>query len=279
MDGEHGISYTEFSYMLLQANDYLWLHEHLAARSRSAAPTSGATSPRASTSSAASAARAVARLDLAAAHRRRRHQARQDQRGAVWLDPAKTSPYQFRQLWMQIADDEVAALPAAVLACGRGPRLDESWPQHAEAPERRVAQRALAEELTELVHGPRRPGRPTRPLTCCSAAIRPPRRQAAFEAVGARCPSTAVDRDRARRPGRRCWSAPAWPARTATPGARSRSVGFRANGQSIALDEDVPVPAELLRIGPVPPAPQGQDHATTSWRFLLTEVDGGGCRR
>ena len=47
--GEHGISYTEFSYMLLQANDYLWLHEHEGSSCRSAAPTSGATSWPAST--------------------------------------------------------------------------------------------------------------------------------------------------------------------------------------------------------------------------------------
>ncbi len=49
LESEHGICFTEFSYMLLQANDYRWLHEHEAASSRSAAPTSGATSCPAST--------------------------------------------------------------------------------------------------------------------------------------------------------------------------------------------------------------------------------------
>ena len=50
VESEHGISFTEFSYMLLQANDYWWLHEHAGRAScRSADPTSGATSPPAST--------------------------------------------------------------------------------------------------------------------------------------------------------------------------------------------------------------------------------------
>ena len=68
MTSEHGISFTEFSYMLLQANDYATCTSTRAASCRSAAPTSGATSSRGSTSSAGrgSGARPV----LAAAHRR-----------------------------------------------------------------------------------------------------------------------------------------------------------------------------------------------------------------
>ncbi len=50
LDSESGISFTEFSYMLLQANDYLWLHQRRRdASCRSVARTSGATSPPAST--------------------------------------------------------------------------------------------------------------------------------------------------------------------------------------------------------------------------------------
>ena len=50
VESDAGISFTEFSYMLLQANDYRHLHEHHGrASSRSAGPTSGATSPPAST--------------------------------------------------------------------------------------------------------------------------------------------------------------------------------------------------------------------------------------
>ena len=75
--------------------------------------------------------------------------------GAVWLDPERTSPYQFRQYWMQTEDDAVAN---RLLWFSTRP-LDEVRAvieEHAEAPERRVGQRALARELTELVHGTER---------------------------------------------------------------------------------------------------------------------------
>jgi tyrosyl-tRNA synthetase len=72
--------------------------------------------------------------------------------GALWLDPDKTSPYQFHQWWMQLPDadvgpflrqftfrpiDECASIEAA----------------HAEAPHRREGQRTLARDVTALVHG------------------------------------------------------------------------------------------------------------------------------
>jgi tyrosyl-tRNA synthetase len=73
--------------------------------------------------------------------------------GAVWLDAERTSPYQFRQFWMNIDDDMVATL---LPRCSLTPlvQVQAVLAEHAQAPERRVAQRALADELTEVVHGP-----------------------------------------------------------------------------------------------------------------------------
>jgi tyrosyl-tRNA synthetase len=72
--------------------------------------------------------------------------------GAVWLDPQRTSPYQFRQFWMQMADaDVVRYLPQFSLAS-----LDDARAliaEHEQAPEKRAAQRSLAAEMTSLVHG------------------------------------------------------------------------------------------------------------------------------
>src|SRR5262249_18508835 len=75
------------------------------------------------------------------------------QGGAVWLDPGKTSPYQFRQFLTQ-ADDERVGRYLSSLSLRPVGEIDALLEAHAEAPERRVAQRALADELTELVHGP-----------------------------------------------------------------------------------------------------------------------------
>jgi tyrosyl-tRNA synthetase len=72
--------------------------------------------------------------------------------GAVWLDAQRTSPYQFRQFWMQMADDDVVRyLPQFSLSS-----LDEIRAvitEHEQAPEKRAAQRVLATEMTSLVHG------------------------------------------------------------------------------------------------------------------------------
>ena len=173
--GEHGISYTEFSYMLLQAHDYLHLHRDAAASScRSAAPTSGATSCRASTWSAGSTGAAVARAVVAAAHGARRDQARARRPGArIWLDPARTSPYQFFQHWMQTDDRQVGEYLAkfTLLVRRRGRRGLTA--EHLEHPERRAGQRRLAEEVTRAGarRGGGRGGR-ARDRRCCSAARR-----------------------------------------------------------------------------------------------------------
>ena len=136
--------------------------------------------------------------------------------GAVWLDPARTSPYQFRQFWMQTDDDDGRRLPADALDCARSTRSRRLLAEHAAAPERRLAQRALADEMTDA-GARRRGGRqpPTRPPTCCSAAIPTPASEAALAAVAAEVPSS-------RRPAgelddlvTNCWSASGLAPRTA----------------------------------------------------------------
>ncbi len=152
MAAEHGISYTEFTYMLLQANDYLWLHEHHGCelqiggsdqwgnitagidliRRRTGATVHGLTWPLIMSAEGTKVGKTTG--------------------GQVWLAPERTSPYRFHQHWVQTADDAVERfllqftfLPVADIAS-----LVEA---HREAPERREAQRVLAREVTALVHG------------------------------------------------------------------------------------------------------------------------------
>jgi tyrosyl-tRNA synthetase len=150
--GEVGISYTEFSYMLLQANDFRHLHAahgvelqmggsdqwgNITAgidliRRTSGQPAHGVTWPLLLKSDGSKFGKTAD--------------------GAVWLDPIKTSPYQFRQFWIQ-ADDQ--AIVDYLLRFSTKPLVDVHAlvVEHQEAPELRVGQRALARELTELVHG------------------------------------------------------------------------------------------------------------------------------
>jgi tyrosyl-tRNA synthetase len=72
--------------------------------------------------------------------------------GAVWLDGAKTSPYQFRQFWLQSADDDIGTY-LMMFSLRPLADIEALLAEHAQAPERRLAQRALAHEMTALLHG------------------------------------------------------------------------------------------------------------------------------
>ncbi|HET8617635.1 MAG TPA: tyrosine--tRNA ligase [Acidimicrobiales bacterium] len=151
--GEHGISYTEFSYMLLQAHDYLHLHRRLGVtlqiggsdqwgnilagidliRRSDGAATHGLSWPLITAPDGSKLGKSTG--------------------GGVWLDPARTSPYHFFQHWMQTDDRQVREFLAKFTLLPL-PEVEAVAADHAEHPERRVGQRRLAEEVTRLVHGP-----------------------------------------------------------------------------------------------------------------------------
>lgn len=152
LESENGISFTEFSYQLLQANDFRHLYEaHQVELQAGASDQWG---------------NIVAGVDLI----RRRLGAQafalthplitksdgtkfgKSVGGAVWLDPDRTSPYQFRQFWIQV-DDQMIGTYMRMLSMQGLDEIESTLAEHATAPERRVAQRALAHELTQMVHG------------------------------------------------------------------------------------------------------------------------------
>ena len=152
VNSEHGISFTEFSYMLLQANDYLWLHDNLDCTVQVGGSDQWGN--------------IIAGVDLI---RRKRgahvhafswplltasdgSKLGKTTGARVWLDATKTSPYQFRQHWMQTPDDQVEA---QLLTFSLQPieAIRAIVAEHDDAPHLRFAQRALADEMTALVHG------------------------------------------------------------------------------------------------------------------------------
>jgi tyrosyl-tRNA synthetase len=152
INSEHGISFTEFSYMLLQANDYLWLHDHLGCTIQIGGSDqwgnilSGVDFIRRKRGTHV---HAFSWPLLTAADGSKLGKTT----GArVWLDAAKTSPYQFRQHWMQTPDDQVEA---QLLTFSLQPieAIRAIVAEHRDAPHLRFAQRALADEMTALVHG------------------------------------------------------------------------------------------------------------------------------
>ena len=95
--------------------------------------------------------------------------------GTVWLDPSLTSPYAFFQFWLN-ADDADARTWLPLFSERPADELEALIAESIERPAARTAQRALAEELTLLVHGPERArARPRPPAGRCSAGTTWPR--------------------------------------------------------------------------------------------------------
>ncbi|MFV2039291.1 MAG: tyrosine--tRNA ligase [Acidimicrobiales bacterium] len=152
MEGEHGISYTEFSYMLLQAFDYWWLHKSRGCdlqiggsdqwgnitagvdliRRRESEHTHGLTWPLITRADGQKFGKSVA--------------------GAVWLDPEMTLPYEFHQYWLGVDDRDVGRF-LLQLTLLPPPEVAEILEAHQAAPDQRTAQKHLADNLTGLVHG------------------------------------------------------------------------------------------------------------------------------
>jgi tyrosyl-tRNA synthetase len=149
---EVGISYTEFSYMLLQANDFRELYRshgvelQMGGSDQWGNITAGIDLIRKTTGGVAHG------LTWPLLLKSDGTKFGKTADGAIWLDADKTSPYQFRQFWLQADDD---AIGDYLLRFSTRP-LDDvraTIAEHQESPHRRVAQRSLAHELTALVHG------------------------------------------------------------------------------------------------------------------------------
>jgi len=151
----HGISYTEFSYVLLQAYDFLHLRrEH------------GCTVQIAGSDQYGN---MVSGMDLI----RREYGAEEGQcyavtaplvtkadgskfgkteRGAVWLTAERTSPYAFFQFWMNVSDEDVGRFLRVYTLLSRE-EIEGIEADHQAAPHQRLAQERLAEHLTAALHG------------------------------------------------------------------------------------------------------------------------------
>ena len=149
---EGGISFTEFSYMLLQAYDYLQLHQRHGATLQIGGSdqwgniTAGIELIRRATGREAHAL-TLPLVTTAAGTKFGKTEA-----GAVYLDPAMTSPYKFYQFWINADDRDVSRWLRFFTLLDRETieSLDRETQEH---PERRTAQRTLADHMTARVHG------------------------------------------------------------------------------------------------------------------------------
>lgn len=152
IEGEEGISFTEFSYSLLQAYDFLVLHDRFNCslqiggsdqwgnivagcdliRKLRGKQAHGVVLPLLCTSTGAKFGKTES--------------------GTVWLDAARTSPFRFYQFWLNTEDKDVIAY-LKYFTFRTQPEIAELERAMTEHPERREAPRRLARDLTEFVHG------------------------------------------------------------------------------------------------------------------------------
>jgi tyrosyl-tRNA synthetase len=152
LNSEAGISYTEFSYQILQANDFLELF-----RRQGVTLQTGGSDQWGNLTAGID---LVRRVDGALVHafstplvtRSDGTKMGKTEGGSVWLDPALTSPYAFFQFWLN-ADDADARAWLPLFSERPADEIDALIAESVERPAARTAQRALAEELTVLVHG------------------------------------------------------------------------------------------------------------------------------
>ena len=152
LESEEGISYTEFSYLLLQARDFVELFDREACTLQMGGSDQWGN--------------ITAGIDLV----RKLRQARahglvwplmttssgtkfgKTEAGTIWLDPNRTSPFHFYQFWLNTDDRDVIRYLKFFTFLTRA-QIDALSEQTTNAPERREAQRTLAREVTTAVHG------------------------------------------------------------------------------------------------------------------------------
>ncbi|HEY4334474.1 MAG TPA: tyrosine--tRNA ligase [Puia sp.] len=152
LEGENGMSFTEFTYQLVQGYDFYWLWKNKNCKLQM-----GGSDQWGNITTGTELIRRIGNGEAFAftcplLTKADGGKFGKTEKGNVWLDPEKTSPYQFYQFWLNATDTDAQKwikiftfLPAA--------EIDALAQAHAGKPEARLLQKALAEHVTRFVHG------------------------------------------------------------------------------------------------------------------------------
>jgi len=151
MESGSGISFTEFSYQLLQGYDFFWLYENRQVKLQMGGSDqwgnilTGTELIRRKVGGEAFALTCplITKVDGGKFGK--------TEEGNVWLDPAKTSPYKFYQFWLNTSDEDAAVFIKKFTLLSRI-EIAFLLKEHQESPQNRVLQKALAKEITIRVH-------------------------------------------------------------------------------------------------------------------------------
>ena len=151
-DSSEGMSFTEFTYQLLQGYDFLYLYQHHNVRLQLGGAdqwgniTTGTELIRRTCGGEAYA------LTCPLITKADGGKFGKTEKGNIWLDPARTTPYQFYQFWLNVSDEDAQRYIKIFTMLDRE-EIETLIAQHTEAPHLRLLQKKLAEEVTVMVHG------------------------------------------------------------------------------------------------------------------------------
>ncbi|MDD3200568.1 MAG: tyrosine--tRNA ligase [Bacteroidales bacterium] len=147
-----GMSFTEFSYQLVQGYDFLWLYEHMGCKLQMGGSdqwgniTTGTELIRRKLGGEAFA------LTCPLITKADGGKFGKTEKGNVWLDARYTSPYTFYQFWLNVSDED-ARKYIKIFTMLSKEEIDAVIEGHEQAPHLRVLQKLLAKEITVMVHG------------------------------------------------------------------------------------------------------------------------------
>ena len=148
---ETGISFTEFTYQLVQGYDFLYLYEHYGCRLQMGGSdqwgniVTGTELIRRKNGGTAFA------LTCPLITKADGGKFGKTEEGNVWLDPRRTSPYKFYQFWLNCSDEDTAKY-IKIFSLYSREEIEALLAEHAQAPHLRILQKALAKDITIRVH-------------------------------------------------------------------------------------------------------------------------------
>ena len=151
-NADHGMSFTEFSYQLLQGYDFLYLYEHEGCKLQMGGSdqwgniTTGSELIRRMTGGEAFA------LTCPLIRKADGTKFGKTEKGNIWLDASKTSPYEFYQFWINTSDEDAERYIRIFTMLSRE-EIEGAIEAHRQDPGRRELQKLLAREVTLMVHG------------------------------------------------------------------------------------------------------------------------------
>ncbi len=148
---ETGLSYTEFSYQLMQGYDFYWLYQKKGVKLQM-----GGSDQWGNIVTGTEIIRRKARgqafaLTTPLVTKADGSKFGKTEQGNIWLDPKRTSPYQFYQFWLNCADDDAQKL-IRIFSSKNQQQINALEEEHLKNPHLRILQKDLAEEITSTVH-------------------------------------------------------------------------------------------------------------------------------